>query len=560
MIPTMFRAHPSIDLPARIASVAGILAASLFASVAVAQEPTSERTADELEVARAVDRQIAEELWSAKNEQPLPNVDDYVYLRRIFLDLLGYSPTPSQIRQFVANAEPQKRAQIVTQLLDHEDYGENWARYWRDVILSRKSDNRALLVAPSAVEYLRQQLNENVPWDVIARSFVTARGDVRVRGDTAVIMAQGGRPDETVAELSRIFLGIQIQCAQCHDHPTDSWQREQFHELAAFFPRVSLRPVRAGDRRSFTVIGSDYAPTQLTREDRYTGMREHYMPDLDNPSAPGTLVAPKFFVTNQQVSLGTSDRERREVLATWMTAPENPWFAKSIVNRLWAELIGAGFYDAVDDIGPERECVAPKTLDLLTADFVEHGHDLKRLIRVVTCTGAYQRQSRSRSATEPSDFLCSHPQRLRSDQLFRCLVQVLEMPSQQPAGRSRGERGDRLLRDPARLFSSVFGFDPSDSRKELTGSVPQSLLMMNSSRLTHWMGTRRLMGLGRLVRQVPDDRELVHELYLWTLSRPPDDQEFRDCLQYARRISGRDEAFEDILWSLINSAEFMYRS
>jgi hypothetical protein len=228
-------------------------------------------------------------------------------------------------------------------------------------------EDRAAIVSNALVVALTEKFNQNEPWDKIATQFITATGDARENGATAIQMAQDGRTEETAAELSRIFLGIQIQCCQCHDHPYDSWKREQFHEFAAFFPRIAVRPVQSPTRRSFEVVADD-GPARRQRNPNMEGRRgqpEHFMPDLDNPAAQGTRMQPRFFLTSAELPFGTLDAQRRGAAARWMT--ENPWFATAFVNRLWAELVGEGFYEPIDDIGPERKPSAPKTIALSPA-------------------------------------------------------------------------------------------------------------------------------------------------------------------------------------------------
>ncbi|MEM8680461.1 MAG: DUF1549 domain-containing protein, partial [Planctomycetota bacterium] len=262
-------------------------------------------------VAQEVDQLLQEEF--PLGTRPLASASDYAFIRRVTLDLVGHLPTPAEMDAFVDDTRPEKRLELVNRLLQDDRYGENWGRYWRDVIFYRRAEDRALLAADAASEFLEAELNANTPWDEIATAFVTAEGDIREQGETAIIAAQTGRPEETVAELSRIFMGIQIQCAQCHDHPFDQWEREQFHELAAFYPRVGLRPVRQPEGgRSFEVVASDRnRPRARKNPNRYRPRSEHYMSDLDDPSAEGTLMTPTFFVTGDSVQLGASDAERR---------------------------------------------------------------------------------------------------------------------------------------------------------------------------------------------------------------------------------------------------------
>ena len=311
---------------------------------------------------------------------------------------------------------------------------------------------------------LSEPLNKNVPWNDVAEQFITATGDVRENGATAIIMAQEGRTEETTAEVARIFLGMQIQCAQCHDHPYDRWKREDFHELAAFFPRIGVRPVQSATRRSFQVVASDRRMRIPKNDNGNRPMPEHMMPDLEDPSAPGTQMQPKFFLTTAKLPTGTLDVDRREKLALWLTG--NEWFAVAAVNRMWAELVGEGFYEPVDDIGPDREPRAPETMKLLAANFRRSGYDMKWLVETICATEAYQRQSRPRSAEEDHvPFAASVPQPLRADQLYNAVLSALDMNDEEPQEQGRGGGGG-LYRRPGRRgqFNLTFGYDPSEPR------------------------------------------------------------------------------------------------
>ena len=194
-------------------------------------------------VAGQVDVSLQRELPATDNTPPAEICNDTTFLRRATLDVLGRQPTAAEITAFVLDPSQNKRARTVERLLASEEFGRNWGRYWRDVIMYRRSDPRAQIASPALEAFFTQALNDGTPWSEVAESLITATGDVREVGATGLIMAQDGKAEETAAEVSRIFLGIQIQCAQCHDHPTDRWKRQQFHELAAFFPRMTVRPV-----------------------------------------------------------------------------------------------------------------------------------------------------------------------------------------------------------------------------------------------------------------------------------------------------------------------------
>ncbi len=493
-------------------------------------------------------------------DKPLSHADDQILLRRMALDLVGHPPTPEELTAYCLDSSPTKKAAAVDRLLASPKFGENWARYWRDVIMFRRSEERALLVSGTLVDFLTDEFNADPHWDKIATKFITAKGDIKEEGATAIIMAQMGVSEDTTAEVSRIFLGIQIQCAQCHNHPTDRWKREQFHELAAFFPRIAVRPVRIdGKQRSFEIVSVDRGPKAKKKEVAgRRGSLEHYMPDLNKPEEEGKLMTPVFFVTGQKLDTGVPDSERREKVAEWITSRKDRWFAKAYVNRMWSELVGRGFYEPVDDIGPDRTCSAPHTLDYLADRFAGSQYDVKWLMRVITSTEAYARQSRSRYDEEGAPFSASCPQRLRGDQLFNSLMAVLGIEEDGPRGQEYNYR--RPEASARGRLNQAFGFDPSVRRDEVVGSIPQALFLMNGPELNKGLSARSPNTmLGKLLTDIKDDDALVAELYLRCLAREPNDEELETCRDYTRSVSNRAEAYEDILWSLVNSTEFLNR-
>lgn len=516
------------------------------------------------QAAAQVDARLSGELFQSSAEGTAalaPPTDDQTFLRRVTLDLTGKLPTPAEVTAFSLDPSGDKRTRAVSNLLSRPDYGRNWGRYWRDVILYRRADDRALLAARSIEDYLADQFSKSAGWNEIARTFITATGDVQVEGKTGIIFAQMGETAEITAEMSRIFLGIQIQCAQCHDHPTDRWKRQQFHELAAFFPRIGLRPVRTTERRSFEVVGRDFAGRSRPMGMMRRGELEHFMPDLQDPTAQGTLMTPTFFVNGQTLPAGQTDGERRATIAAWMTDPSNVWFARAAVNRLWSELVGEGFYEPVDDLGPDRQCSAPLTLDYLAGEFAARGYDMKWLMATITGTQAYQRQCRPRRNPGETPFTANCAQRLRSDQVYDAVFGALGLdPEQSGPPMARGQ-GPYRLGGPRMQFAATFGYDPSDPRQEVTGSIPQALMLMNSRFIAGTMNGRNSgNSLGKLLASTADDEQVAVELYLRCLAREPKQAELVECLDYVREIGNRQAAFEDLTWALINSAEFLYRN
>ncbi len=559
--------------PCHLAPAIGLLLATCCASTApsMGAERANSRpdpvprvsVMDVEEAATEVDRLLAEEVFNEETAVAgLTN--DVNFLRRVSLDLIGELPSPESITAFALDNSPDKRSRVVHELLGNPLFGQNWGRYWRDVVMYRRNDDRALLAATSFVTYLTEQFNADTAWDKVAREMITAKGNLVQDGATGLIAAQWGEIPDTASEVSRILMGVQIQCAQCHDHPTDRWKREQFHTFAAFFPRIAVRRIRDMDgmRRGFELVSRERdrrRPGQgkPRKKPKERGGPEHYMPDLKVPTARGTLMEPKFFVTGQTLETGASDEERRDRLARWFTSRNNPWFAKAFINRIWAELVGEGFYEPVDDLGPDRECSAPETLDVLAEQFVAHAYDVKWLYTTIMRTETYQRESQARRGYDGTPFAANCPQPLRSDQLFNALTTALDVPERETPRRGGIRRGPQ---GPRAEIAHIFGFDPSDPRDEVTGGIDQALLLMNSPNLAKVIRARNKQTvLGRLLAETDDNESVVVDLYLRCLAREPEDAEVDTCLDYVHEVGDRNEAFEDILWALINSTEFLYR-
>lgn len=521
-------------------------------------KPAAEQTA------HRIDELIAEEVFKPETKVA-PRIDDATYLRRVWLDIVGDIPTPEHITAFVLDPAKDKRERVVNELLDKPQFGQNWARYWRDVIMSRRLEDRSQLVSNALVADLTEKFNQNDSWDKIATDFITATGDIRENGATAILAAQDARTEETTAEMSRIFLGIQIQCCQCHNHPYDHWKREQFHEFAAFFPRMALRPIQSPTRRTFEVVSDDrpeFPGRANPNAQNRRGKPEHYMPDLKNPAAKGEKMQPKFFLTSATLPFGTPDAERRGTVAEWMTA--NPWFATAFVNRMWGELLGEGFYQPIDDIGPDRKPSAPKAVAALSRGFSDSGYDIKWLFRAICATEAYQRESRPRREADGTPFAATVAQPLRSDQMFNAILTAIDAdePKESANRRGRPTQGKPygLNATVRQGFETAFGFDPSDPRETVVSSIPQALAMMNGVRLNLAVrATGPETMLGRLLDETKDNRALIEELYLRTLSREPTTAELDSMLACCKQTKNRTAVFEDLLWALLNSSEFSHR-
>lgn len=509
-----------------------------------------------------VDRLLQAEVFDASPDAKLaPPTNDEIFLRRVYLDVVGDPPTPAEVTAFVIDPSPDKRAVVIDRLLADPRYGLHWGRYWRDVILYRRAGEQGLLAAAALESYLTERFNANAPWDEIVRAFVTAKGPALELGNAGLFMAQMAEPTDVASETSRIFLGIQIQCAQCHDHPTDRWKREQFHEFAAFFPRAALRRSPSADGRAGIELASfDDGPEARRPGSFGQGAREHFMPDLKDPASRGTLMTPALFATGDRLQTGATDDERRGALAEWMTSPNNPWPARAFVNRLWAELVGEGFCEPIDDLGPDRSSSAPQTFDYLADRFAASGYDVKQLVRTIAGTDAYQRESRRRRRLDEPPFTANVAYRLRSDQLYDALVAVTgfdpdaaQRTTAPPMNVPRPPQGARVQ------FAAVFGYDPSLRRDDVGSSIPQALALMNSPNTARATAVVRDARLPTAQIAALGDEQAVLEVYLRVLAREPNEAETAVARDYLQSASSRPEAIEDLFWSLLNGKEFAYR-
>jgi hypothetical protein len=424
---------------------------------------------------------------------PAPRTTDEQFLRRVRLDLTGELPTPEEVAQFVADNDPHKRARLIDRLLAGDAYTRHWARYWRDAILSRATAQQAFLRIGRELAFepwLYEQFRANRNWAEITRALITAEGtlaypprrpgaaaeannagDETPNGAAAFLLCHFG-PDaanERAAETARVFLGLQIQCAQCHNHPFNRWKREQFHELAAFYGRTRERVIRDGMQVRGVRLAAGY-------------FGEHRMPDLNNPGR-SRVMHPRF-LSGESLPEDQGDRERRKALADFITSRDNYWFAAAYVNRMWGELLGQSFYQPVDDMGPMKEAVFPALLARLAAGFQATDYDTRSLLRAVLNSQAYQRQTRlGPAADQHLRFAASYPTRLRANALWNSLVGTLgELRAAPMAPRRTNPLAGLFGRyQPFEAaFKREFAFDPSLKADEVEGTIPQALLLMNN--------------------------------------------------------------------------------
>src|SRR5262245_31485564 len=508
--------------------------------VALAQSPPSSG-----DVARKVDRLLVKE----SSTNPLPELcDDATFVRRVSMDLTGKLPDSAALDAFSKDTTSDKRRNLVERLLTSEAYAVNWGRYWRDVLTYHTPASGNYLRWELFDRWMIDQVRRNRSWRDIVTSMITAEGPNDECAPVNFLTAHFGNTVEIAATTSRVFLGVQLQCAQCHDAKTEPWKREQFHELVAFFGRTRIIQHKDVDGKG---RGTPYAI-----EGRGDG--QYLMPHKKDPKKLIEM-SPRF-LTGEAISKDLNDTQRREALAKLVTSPSNPWFAKAYVNRVWSMLMGWGFYPSVNDLGTNITPRHGDTLALLAKEWTATGYDMPWLFRTITATEAYQRHLQPRPDADSSAPTAVCPQRLRPEQIFEALAKTLgfdehdkSIPAPAPSSAPAVARHTGLRN----MVYQAFRVDPSTPPDEVQGTIPQALLMMNSVVVNTYIASTGKTFLAETLKKNLNDDEILAALYDRTLARRPNAKEIETCRRYLARVNNRQEAFEDIYWSLVNSTEFL---
>jgi hypothetical protein len=528
-----------------------------------AAEPKDDRLLSADELAREIDRQI-EARWEHDSVTPAPLADDAEFLRRAWLDLAGTIPPAADVRRFLADDSPDKRRRVIDELLDSPDHVRHSTTVWRRMLLPEAdSDFQVRYVAMEFEAWLRKQFAEQTPYDEMVRrivnvplsgsgmegayAFYSAQREPR---PTAFYAAKMVKAENLAAATSRAFLGVRIECAQCHAHPFADWSREQFWQYAAFFGGIERSA-----RRSNNLLDG-LAEVFRRRGDKL----ELAIPDTDK------VVSPVYLDGT------TPDLEAqapRKALAEWITSRDNPYFARATVNRVWASLLGRGIVDPVDDL-VASPASHPELLDELAQQFAAHGFDLRYLTRAIMNSRTYQLSSRAgggesgggesgggesaagagASAGDGELFARMRPRAMTAEQIYDSLVQALGLQTE--------STGPYFLETEADGFKRLFA-DSADAAERPT-TVLQALALMNGELVAGATNLETGAALSA-VAELPllSDRQRVETLFFATLSRPPRPEEFERFATYVEtggQTGDRKQALGDVLWALLNCSEF----
>ena len=532
------------------ARFAAILTLVLVPAAAPATDP-----ADDL--AAAIDRHLAAD-WSAKGIQPAPPADDAEFVRRVYLDVIGRAPKVAETRDFLADRSPDKRAKLVEKLLGTPGHTNHFAAVTRSAWVPNSGTNPQFAGFGAQVEpWLRNQFRDNTPADAVVRKLLTTT--VRVNGvgmnnrfvqgdpndpDSQALAgfygANEGKAENLGAAVSRLFLGVKLECAQCHDHPFAPYTKEQFWEFAAFFGEFApLPPTRP----------TEAAPTEP----------QFRLNRITIPNTQTTVVARFFDGADPKWA---ADRTPRQELADWLTRPENPYFAKNLANRTWAHFFGVGIIDPVDEPGENNPPTHPELLDALGKAFAAGKYDNRLLIRAITRTRAYNLTSRLTHPTQadPRRFARMNVKALTPAQLFDSLVAATGH-RENPALRQQFFAAFNPSRDnPRAQFLNRFA--TTEKPTEASTTILQALLMMNGNFVGDQTGLERSDVLAAIL-DVPawDTNRRLEAMFLTAFVRPPTPEELEKYASYVDRggaTGDKRKALADVFWVLLNSTEFLF--
>lgn len=478
--------------------------------------------------------------------EPSDLADDAVFLRRAYLDVCGVLPTPDEVKGFLADPRPDRRARLIDVLLERPEYAEFWASKWADLL---RNEEKAVDAKGVRLFYnwLRQAMAADMPLDEFARTLLTARGST-YENPAANYYRTNLEPAKAAETTALLFMGVRIACAKCHNHPFDRWTQEDYHGLSAFFARIKTRIV--DNQRKDKLDKHEFVGEMIVYLEREGEVLHPQTGQPLAPRLPGGIKAT------------TSDADRLPALARWLTDGKNPFFARVMANRIWYHLMGRGLVDPVDDFRESNPPSNEMLLDALARDLATHQYSQKHLIRVIMNSRGYQLSSRTKPTNEEDlNFSRVEPRLLQAEVLLDAISQVTEVP-ETFAGHPRGLRAVQLpgvLGGPK--FLKTFGRPDRllacECERRGDTTLGQALTMINSDTILKKVESSPRVA--RLLEKKASSRDIITEFYLSALSRYPTAAEIRAISARLDSAAHRQAAVEDLLWAILNTKEFLLR-
>ena len=491
-----------------------------------------------------IDRHLLRQ-WRRMNVAPSAVADDVTFLRRATIDICGTLPTRVEVEEYVADTRADKRARLIDRLLDRPEYASYFALKWSDILQNRgagysTSQQRAGTSLFSG--WIRDSIAANKPYDRFVSEILAASGSQN-ENPPAIWYRTVRKSPEYVESVAQAFLGMRIQCAQCHHHPTERWSQGDYFGLASVFARVG----RKGGFADAEVPTDEIIYLKETGEVRHPRTGE-----LLKPRAPGAEV----------FKLAPQDDPRR-AFAGWMTDSANPYFARTMVNRLWAHFLGRGIIHPIDDARSTNPPSNPELLDALAQDFISSGYDVKHLIRTITGSHAYRLDAKPQpgNAGDAQTFARFYPRRLTAEVLLDGISQALEAPTDFPGVRPGTRALDLPDENVAAHFLDVFGRPARKSACECertdAPALTQALELVNSTAIQQKL-TAKTGFATQLAASDKPPAELARLAFIQTLGRPPRADELKAAVAFFESEPDRAEACRSLLWSLLATNEFLF--
>ncbi len=504
---------------------------------------------------------LIRQAWSDNDIQPSPLADDEEWLRRVYLDLVGHIPTLKQTQQFLTDRKKNKRAVLIDELIDSPQFVENWTTIWTNLSLGRQTPRRTSRKGMES--FYREAFAKNRPWNEVVSDIISAEGHFEENGAVNFLLAQMTNNDEAVqatAKTTRLFLGIQVQCTQCHNHPFNKWKQDQFWEYNSFFRQARRVDHRKLDPDSGRQV-DDYS--ELVNRDNVDGPVY-----FEKRSGLMQVAYPKF--QGETIDAGP-DTNRRAVLAKLVTTVDQealasqgtrPLIADALVNRLWGHFLGFGFTRPVDDMGPHQPASHPDVLKLLALEFTKHNFDVKELIRWICNSEAYNLSSQFSKKNEIDNpaigelplFSHVYVKQMNAEQLFNSLL--IASAADQSAD-SDSEETKKQRQQWLQQFTRSFDTDENDEATTFNGSIPQALMMMNGDLMKNAVSVEKGSFLYSVVADSENDAKKIRQLYLTALGRPPIGKEVKAAKQLINNSPDKLAGYQDLYWALLNSNEFI---
>ncbi|QDU58119.1 hypothetical protein Pan181_43450 [Aeoliella mucimassa] len=468
---------------------------------------------------------------------PSETCSDAEFLRRLSIDTIGMLPTPEEVEQFVNDRTPDKRAKKIEELVARDEFSEIWALKLAELLMVRSEVNRVDYKAMFLYsQWLKKQIDDGVPLDQMVKDLLSASGSTFDTPQTNFyqIEPDTNKISENVAQS---FLGIRMQCAQCHNHPFDRWTMDDYYGFTAFFSQINRKR------------GSDYREWMIYN--RGAG-------EVNHPVS-GQQVAPKFLGGEAP---DTKGRDRREIMAEWVTSEENPWFAPNIANRVWAHFMGVGVVEPVDDFRVSNPASNPALLASLGDHLIDYRYDLRQLVRDICNSNAYQRSTVTNESNETDlrNFAHAVPRRLPAETLLDCVCQVTENPEKLP-GLPLGSRAVEIADGRSgTYFLTTFGRAKRESvcacEVQTDPTLSQALHMLNGNTVHAKVQQGNLVG--RMLDSGSTVDEVLDAIYLRCLARKPTEEERQQIAQIVGDTQKPKAELEDVFWAVLNSREFLF--